>query len=120
MSKQLSKLINDKYKPRLLNAPQHAIATLATLVHDETPHDTFAAQRGWRMEINDSLVTNNSGDFIAGARQFKLGDTLKMANSVPYIRRLEYGWSRQAPAGMLRVNAARWDEFVEHGIRQAL
>lgn len=119
MSKQLSKLINDKYKPKLLTAQQYPAATLATLVHDETPHDTHAAQQGWRMEINGTLVTSDSGDFIAGARKFNPGDTLTMLNSVPYIRRLEYGWSQQSPAGMLRLNAARWDDIVFQGVRQA-
>ena len=31
-----------------------------------------------------------------------------LASNLPYIRRLEYGWSKQAPAGMVRIAAARY------------
>jgi hypothetical protein len=34
-----------------------------------------------------------------------LGQTYYHANSLPYARRLEYGWSKQAPGGMVRVTA---------------
>lgn len=34
-----------------------------------------------------------------------MGQTYYHGNSLPYARRLEYGWSKQAPAGMVRVTA---------------
>lgn len=40
----------------------------------------------------------------ANLRRFKLGDRVYISNAVPYAERLEYeGWSKQAPAGILRV-----------------
>jgi hypothetical protein len=38
---------------------------------------------------------------------------LRVFSTVPYIRRLEYGWSRQAPHGMLRLTVAEWPNMVE-------
>ena len=40
-------------------------------------------------------------------------------NSMPYAERLEYGWSEQAPAGMVRVSVASWQSIVEDEIRKA-
>lgn len=35
-----------------------------------------------------------------------------LTNNLPYIERLEKGWSQQAPAGMLRKNVKNWDDIV--------
>lgn len=35
------------------------------------------------------------------------GDDINISNNLPYIRPLEYGWSKQAPNGMVRVTAQR-------------
>lgn len=36
-----------------------------------------------------------------------------LTNNLPYAERLEYGWSNQAPQGMVRVNVARFDTLLE-------
>jgi hypothetical protein len=41
------------------------------------------------------------------------GPPVVLANSTPYITELEFGSSRQAPAGMARVAAARFPSKVE-------
>lgn len=40
------------------------------------------------------------GAKVAG---WKPGDTIWITNSLPYAQRLEYGWSKQAPGGMVRL-----------------
>jgi hypothetical protein len=35
-----------------------------------------------------------------------------LTNNLPYAQRLEYGWSKQAPVGMLRVNVARFNTLL--------
>lgn len=41
------------------------------------------------------------------------GKVTYMTNNLPYAERLEYeGWSKQAPAGMVRVSMARIDSIV--------
>lgn len=36
-----------------------------------------------------------------------------VVNNLPYIRRLEYGWSKQAPQGMVRVTVAELHGLAE-------
>lgn len=37
---------------------------------------------------------------------------LTLTNNLPYAQRLEYGWSKQAPVGMVRVNIARFQQLI--------
>lgn len=37
---------------------------------------------------------------------YRLGQTITMRNNVPYSVKLEYGWSAQAPTGVVRVTIA--------------
>jgi hypothetical protein len=46
------------------------------------------------------------------ALAIKPGDRVFICNGLPYIRRLEYGYSRQAPAGMVRVTAEELKPLV--------
>lgn len=36
-----------------------------------------------------------------------------LTNNLPYAEQLEYGWSNQAPQGMVRVNVARFNTLLE-------
>lgn len=49
----------------------------------------------------------------------KAGDVTYMLNSVPYILRLEYApfHSSQAPAGMVRINVASFQQQVDEVVR---
>ena len=49
----------------------------------------------------------------AAVMQLEVGETIYLVNNLPYARRLEYGWSQQAPEGMVRVTEARWRPIVE-------
>lgn len=40
------------------------------------------------------------------------GSVTFLCNALPYAERLEMGWSKQAPAGMVRVSMARIDAIV--------
>lgn len=35
-----------------------------------------------------------------------------LTNNLPYAERLEYGWSKQAPTGIVRVNIARFNTLL--------
>jgi hypothetical protein len=47
-----------------------------------------------------------------------VGATYYHANSLPYARRLEYGWSQQAPAGMVRLTAQEVPQIIEAIVAQ--
>lgn len=40
-----------------------------------------------------------------------------ITNSLPYSLRLEYGYSKQAPAGMVRITVAEFQAFVDNAVR---
>jgi hypothetical protein len=42
-----------------------------------------------------------------------MGATYYHANSLPYARRLEYGWSKKAPGGMVRLTAQEVPAIVQ-------
>lgn len=45
------------------------------------------------------------------------GQTAYIVNNLPYATSLEYGHSTQAPAGMIRVTVARFQEIIQEAIR---
>lgn len=47
------------------------------------------------------------------------GHTIYLQNNVPYAIALEYGWSKQAPAGMVRVTVAQFQHIVDQSAREA-
>lgn len=114
----LSDIIRNKYKKLPMQVAQHSFATLATLIHDGTPRDTGAAQNSWTPKVNGINTSNSGGSYISEARNLKPGDYFTFTSTLSYIRPLEYGWSRQAPSGMVRINVARWKDIVAHSARQ--
>lgn len=85
-----------------------------------TPVDTSRARNNYYMRVNgqgsdpqvgydearadptrgeDHLIT----DIFVAVMSAPLGARFSLANRVPYFRRLEYGWSKQAPVGMVRL-----------------
>ena len=81
-----------------------------------TPVDTGRARGNWFTTIGNPSGAVDAGgsagkaigQLNAAVAQLKLGDTIWMANNLPYINRLENGWSKQAPAGMVAINVARF------------
>lgn len=56
---------------------------------------------------------------VAGATSgVKPGDVIYMVNNLPYARRLEDGYSQQAPAGMVRLTVQKWQPIVDAAIKQ--
>lgn len=54
-------------------------------------------------------AVNSAATFITNATGW---DTFTLTNNLPYAERLEYGWSKQAPVGMVRVNIARFQQLI--------
>lgn len=45
-------------------------------------------------------------------------NSIWLTNTVPYAVPLEYGHSSQAPAGMVRVTAAEFQQFVDRAVQE--
>ena len=54
-------------------------------------------------------AVNSAATFITNAPGW---DTFTLTNNLPYAERLEYGWSKQAPVGMVRVNISRFQQLI--------
>ena len=88
---------------------------LDTAIVLSTPVDTGRARGNWYPSLGtpstsvDLGISDRSGNTsigrIAGAsRGVKIGAVLWFTNNLPYILRLENGYSAQAPAGMVDMN----------------
>lgn len=64
---------------------------------------------------NGSPSTQRSQEFASG---LKGGTTFYITNNLPYIMRLEFGYSGQAPNGMARQTVDRWQRTVDRIARE--
>lgn len=93
-----------------------------------TPVDTGRARGNWIMTM-DGLSRARTGvldktgekslDRIALALEdFEAGKTKSIwfTNTLPYIVMLEYGWSPQSPAGMVRLNLLTFKGTTVHSL----
>jgi hypothetical protein len=77
----------------------------------------------WRVSIGsvDATTTENvdpdgAQALASGAvvlQQKVAGTVVFVSNNLPYARRLEYGWSKQAPQGMVRRTVAEFSSIVD-------
>ena len=79
----------------------------------KTPVDTGRARANWFTSIGSPSINVTESTDPSGSSTISnsltaiseaTGNILWITNNLPYIYRLEFeGWSRQAPAGMVRV-----------------
>ena len=85
-------------------------------VVQQTPVLTGCARGNWRINFGNTPIrefdkeTNDPGGnktISAGSALImgnaKVGERVNICNSAPYIQRLENGYSRQAPSGMVQI-----------------
>lgn len=85
-----------------------------------TPVDTGRARSNWNVDINIvdvQIVEPTSKDpgpekALSAIARYKLNDVAYISNNLPYIRRLNEGYSQQAPAAFVET-------AVDIGKRQA-
>lgn len=82
-----------------------------------TPVDTGLLRASWFVGVNTEPLDKpeKPDDGAAAATQafrtlsqFKWGDTIYITNNQVYAWSIEYGHSKQAPAGMARITLARY------------
>jgi len=82
---------------RVVRAWKGLVVETANEIQVRTPVDTGTARAAWRLNGSDpsgpTPEPSGSGDELR----------YRISNSVKYIIYLEYGWSKQAPTGMVRV-----------------
>ena len=86
----------------------------------DTPVDTGRAKGNWQTTIGapasgtvDRLGESEAlADVSQQTASFGAGKVIYLSNGLPYILRLEYGWSKQQPGGMVRRNVSRIQSIV--------
>lgn len=48
--------------------------------------------------------------------QWQAGQSIFLTNSLPYALRLEYGWSSQAPVGMVRTTVTEYEQYLRRAV----
>lgn len=96
-------------------------------VIEKSPVDTGCFKSNWQVSIGSipsGTITperDKKGyyDFepavtavMAKTLETKAGDVVYLINNISYSRRLEYGWSKQAPAGMVRLTIVEFQGIV--------
>ena len=56
-----------------------------------------------------NIATGNATSFVLKAADWR---EFTLTNNLPYAQRLEYGWSQQAPQGMVRINVSRFQQLI--------
>jgi hypothetical protein len=89
---------------------------LTSRIVKRSPVDTGRFRNNWNASINSmnqtttETVDRSGASAINKARAtinaLEMGSTFYLSNNLPYSQRLEYGWSDQAPSGMLRISVA--------------
>lgn len=88
-----------------------------------TPVDTGRARGNWQvaigsipsgtLELDDKDGTATIAKVQADALGLKAGQSIYLVNNLEYITALEFGHSKQAPSGMVRLTVQRWVPIVE-------
>lgn len=116
-----------KAKARQEAVARDFIARLGTDVIVSSPVDTGRFRANWRAGIDeidgstdqesDKQGTVSINRVAQAAKTMKMGDVIYVTNSLHYAMKLEYGWSRQAPYGMVRVTRARAAVILSDAVR---
>lgn len=96
---------------------------------DMSPVDTGRFKNNWVTSVGyksvaavGSAKTGGDGSIymlrdVIG--RWKVGDkSIFITNNLPYAQKLEYGYSKQAPNGMVRITVQRFEEAVAKAARE--
>jgi hypothetical protein len=108
------------------NILQDVVIDIGIAIVKITPVKTGRLRGNWQLTINSqataSLTTpdpdgsSTINEIISKAESLTSGDIAYIANNVLYGRDIEYGSSRKAPRGMVRVTEERFLSLVDAAI----
>jgi hypothetical protein len=103
--------ISTKNKRKMLGAAKRTVKSIGKDVIKGSPIDTRRFIESWNASLNvpDLSIDRGAGaGLIPIANKLKIGDVFYFTNNQPYGLRLEYGYSDQAPNGMVRLAVAKF------------
>ena len=88
-----------------------------------SPVDTGRFRGNWQVaigniptgtvEIDDKTGTATIAKVQAETLNLQVGQTIYLINNLPYAQKLEFGHSKQAPAGMVRITVQKYQPVVD-------
>jgi len=120
-----------KVEDRHAKIKRGAALDLFTNVVIGTPVHRGVLRNNWFCAIGvPSDETTSAGAPVGTATINRIKDVLKnveglaayqsiyLTNNLPYAEPIEYGHSRQAPEGMVRINALSWERLVAENAKK--
>jgi hypothetical protein len=119
---------NDRFRSQIKNVVKKAkdknelfVKKLAVDIDarlvQKSPVDTGRFKANWvvgngsiNTSTTESLQSANNANEINSIKVN--GQTIFITNSLPYAQRLEYGWSKQAPLGLVRMTAVEFQSIA--------
>ncbi|WP_426314531.1 HK97 gp10 family phage protein [Methylobacterium fujisawaense] len=102
---------------------------IGTRVVLRSPVDTGRFRANWQYGVGRPntatlVAADKSGQsslarIAAGVATARLGDVIYISNALPYALRLETGWSKQAPAGMVGLTATEFQAAIDRAVAAA-
>lgn len=92
----------------------------------KTPFDTGMARFNWQpgkaiisgvIEGADKSGSTPIANIVDFSMTLKAGDIAYISNSLPYIQKLENGWSKQAISGMVKLTVVEFKNFVARAMQ---
>src|SRR5690606_26492885 len=118
-SQQLTAFVSGS-KDKIDRVVKDSTQVLFRNVITETPVDEGTARGNWQTSVGqpktgtiDRVGADAAIAEVNAAVPDEAGQVVYLSNDLPYIRKLEYGHSDQAPQGMVRLNAAKWPQIVQ-------
>lgn len=114
---------SEKTKAKMDKAVRRLSLEMFSNVIHMSPVDTGRFKANWQPAIGGMPTgvieaVDPSGTVVIAKVQgvvkgVEVGDVIYMVNNLPYARRLEEGWSNQAPSGMVALTVQRFRPIAE-------
>jgi hypothetical protein len=98
------------------------LISLSSRIIKRSPVDSGRFRGNWQATIGSpasgqlsSIDTNGSATAANAANmanRLEAGSIFYLTNNLPYGERLEYGYSKQAPSGMVRITLAEYEKIL--------
>lgn len=119
-SKQFA-LIGAQIKKHQEEINRRALLAASRRIYFRTPVDTGEARTGWSFGVGGEGKPSEEDTLNSikiAIEPMKVGQLGFFINRVGHIIPLEYGHSKQAPSGMVRLTVAQWDSIVVKAARE--
>ena len=122
MSKKLEVVFNNlkDYPEKVVRG---TLLSMSSRIIKRSPVDTGRFRNNWMPTFGSASKAQTNEVDPSGTKaqsnvqqllmNFEIGQTFYLTNNLPYSNRLEFGYSQQAPQGMLRITAAEYDAEIK-------